>query len=97
MTDQELSGQPPDTPTARLTEAACCTTPARSRLPGPRPDSRALPTEPVQGHERRLVPVRCPHCHKLAAEAGPGSQLRVKCVRCGRMFEWLREPIWPAG
>lgn len=31
--------------------------------------------------------IRCPFCHKLAAEAAPGSSLRVKCVRCGRMFE----------
>lgn len=30
--------------------------------------------------------VRCPACNRLAAEAAPGSRLRVKCVRCGRMF-----------
>ena len=33
-----------------------------------------------------LVQVRCPACNRLAAEAAPGSRLRVKCVRCGRMF-----------
>jgi phage FluMu protein Com len=31
--------------------------------------------------------VRCPACNRLAAEAAPGSRVRVKCVRCGRMFE----------
>lgn len=34
-----------------------------------------------------LVPVRCPACNRLAAEATPGSQLRVKCARCGLVFE----------
>lgn len=33
--------------------------------------------------------VRCPHCNRLAAEATPGSRLRVKCVRCGSFFEFL--------
>jgi phage FluMu protein Com len=36
-----------------------------------------------------LIQVRCPRCHRLAAEAAPGSRLRVKCVRCGTMFERL--------
>ena len=35
----------------------------------------------------RLVQVRCPRCHRLACEAAPGSRVRVKCVRCGEMFE----------
>ena len=30
--------------------------------------------------------VRCPYCQRLAAEANEGATLRVKCVRCGRMF-----------
>jgi phage FluMu protein Com len=34
-----------------------------------------------------LVQVRCRRCSRLAAEATPGSRLRVKCVRCGAMFE----------
>ena len=34
-----------------------------------------------------LIQVRCPFCNRLAAEATPGSRLRVKCVRCGRMFD----------
>jgi phage FluMu protein Com len=37
--------------------------------------------------QSRLFQVRCPHCNRLAAEAVAGSHLRVKCVRCGRMFE----------
>jgi hypothetical protein len=32
--------------------------------------------------------VRCPHCHRLAAEASPGARLRVKCNRCKAMFVW---------
>ncbi len=35
-----------------------------------------------------LRQVRCPHCNRLAAEAAPGAHLRVKCVRCGRIFEF---------
>lgn len=35
-----------------------------------------------------LVQVRCPRCNRLAAEAAPGSQLRVKCARCGQLFDW---------
>lgn len=33
------------------------------------------------------VGVRCPHCERLAAEATPGSRLRVKCGRCHTLFE----------
>lgn len=33
------------------------------------------------------VQVRCPRCRRLACEAVPGSRVRVKCVRCGEMFE----------
>ena len=35
-----------------------------------------------------LMPLRCPGCHRLAAEAGPESVLRVKCQRCKVLFEW---------
>lgn len=34
-----------------------------------------------------LIPVRCPRCHRLACEAAAGSVVRVKCVRCGRLYE----------
>ena len=37
-----------------------------------------------------LIQVRCPHCNKLAAEAAPGSKLRVRCVRCRQDFKWQR-------
>jgi phage FluMu protein Com len=36
---------------------------------------------------RALVQVRCPACNRLACEAARGSLLRVKCSRCGEMFE----------
>jgi phage FluMu protein Com len=34
-----------------------------------------------------LVPVRCPYCNRLAAEVSEGASVRVKCGRCGRLFE----------
>jgi phage FluMu protein Com len=34
-----------------------------------------------------LFQVRCPRCNRLACEAAPGSLLRVKCGRCGELFE----------
>lgn len=40
----------------------------------------------VRQGEIRLVPVRCPYCDKLAADAAPGSLLQVKCSRCGARF-----------
>ena len=43
----------------------------------------------IQGYDiERMRQVRCPACNRLAAEAAPGSRLRVKCGRCGRMFEF---------
>jgi phage FluMu protein Com len=38
----------------------------------------------------RYVQVRCPYCGRLAAQATPSSQLRVKCVRCKRLYDWRR-------
>lgn len=40
--------------------------------------------EPTVG---KLIPVRCPFCHRLAAEISAGAQLRVKCSRCREFFE----------
>ena len=34
-----------------------------------------------------LVLVRCPRCNRLACEATAGSWVRVKCARCGWLFE----------
>lgn len=31
--------------------------------------------------------VRCLNCRRLACDAPPGSRVRVKCVRCGDLFE----------
>ncbi|MBN9492873.1 Com family DNA-binding transcriptional regulator [bacterium] len=31
--------------------------------------------------------VRCPRCNRLACEAMPGSHVRVKCVRCGHLYQ----------
>jgi Mu-like prophage protein Com len=33
------------------------------------------------------IQVRCPACNRLACEAAPGSLLRVKCGRCGELYE----------
>ena len=36
-----------------------------------------------------LLKVRCRSCNRLACEAAPGSLVRVKCGRCGRMFDFV--------
>lgn len=46
------------------------------------------PTVPRAGtNEPGLAQVRCPQCNRLACEAARGSRLRVKCVRCGHVYE----------
>jgi phage FluMu protein Com len=35
----------------------------------------------------RMVQVRCPKCHKLAAEVSEGAAARVKCSRCAFLYE----------
>lgn len=36
--------------------------------------------------EAPFIQVRCPNCNRMAAEAAPGSRLRVKCTRCRQVF-----------
>jgi len=45
------------------------------------------PSLKERGMIDRLLQVRCPYCNRLAAEASEGSVLRVKCSRCGALFE----------